>query len=454
MRYLHVLGRNMFVWAIAGGLSVTTALAAPRSDVGVRGHKAVTHPGQPEAADVPFNPGPESFNRPLLGALPCEVDADCDDSVDCTINRCVDSICTFEPDDSACPDDGLFCNGDEVCVPAAGCRSTGDPCVEPLPICREETDTCETAVTEIVLANGPVCLGGSESVEACIKLPPGAVFDKVDVFLLFDDTSSFEDEIPMVVDLFGGIVTDLETALPGVDLAFGIGRFEDYGGPGNTFDGDTNLSRPFILNQAIIQTSRADFSTLIGNALNATAPGFGGDGPESSAGEALYQVAMGDGFDGNGNASILDSGPAGAAATQTAPGPSGDVPGWDSYVGVGDGSLGGVGWREGSLRLVILATDVCSVAPFDFAEGIPMEIMGNCSTEPASAFACYTVEPGIARFGYVADAKSATNNTILDAVATGCGDDSNGRVGAEREGHSCHRVGTERAADRRSGAES
>ena len=104
---------------------------------------------------------------------------------------------------------------------------------------------------------------------------------------------------------------DLQTALPSVDFGFGVGRFEDYGGPGTGFSAENITGRPFILNQAIIATDHPNFSTLIANALARTAPGFGGDGPESAIGEGLYQIATGAGFDGDGNGSNLDSGPAG-----------------------------------------------------------------------------------------------------------------------------------------------
>jgi len=43
-------------------------------------------------------------------------------------------------DDSDCPDDTLWCNGDEFCNAACECDHTGDPC-DPLP-CNEDDDTC------------------------------------------------------------------------------------------------------------------------------------------------------------------------------------------------------------------------------------------------------------------------------------------------------------------------
>ncbi len=60
-------------------------------------------------------------------------------------------------------------------------------------------------------------------------------------------------------------------------------------------------------------------------ALSRSAPGGGGDGPESLI-EALYQLATGAGFDGDNDGSMLESGLAGMVGTQTNPGSSGDVP--------------------------------------------------------------------------------------------------------------------------------
>lgn len=270
---------------------------------------------------------------------------------------------------------------------------------------------------EIVSNPSTACGDGTEAHEVCITLPPGSTTDEVDVFLLFDDTGSFAGNVPAVIAVFNQIVNDLQTALPLVDFAFGVGRFEDYGGPGVDFGFDTVDARPFILNQAIIRTVTPGFNAAINAALANTAPGFGGDLPESAIAEGLYQVATGVGFDGNGNASTLDSGPAGAFATQTAPGVSGDVPDFASYVGVTDGGLGGVGWRNASLRIVILATDVCPIATFDFALGIPALINGTGSDEPPSAFACSSTTPGDNRFGYVSDSLTLGGNTIPGAVA-------------------------------------
>ena len=272
----------------------------------------------------------------------------------------------------------------------------------------------------------PVCTGGNSTVPACITLPPGATIDKVDVFFLFDDTGSFAGFVPTVASIFAALVTDLETALPGVELGFGVGRFEDYGGPGNGFSGESTSGRPFILNQPIVTAATAGGAAardaLIAAALARTAPGFGGDGPESSIAEGLFQVANGTGFDGNGDASTTGVGGAqvaGALPTQTSPDASGDVPAFSTLApGVpASGSVGGAGFRSGTLRLAILATDICSVAAFDPATGIPTTLTGAGVTVPVADVACSSTVPGSNRFGFVSNSKTSAGNTVSGAVA-------------------------------------
>lgn len=188
----------------------------------------------------------------------------------------------------------------------------------------------------------------------------GSLADRVDVFLLFDDTGSFTGNSPIVRAAFPTIISTLQAALPGTDLGFGVGRFEEYG----SFALENSTGRPFILNQPIVASSTAGFSTAIQAALDRMAPGYGGDGSETDI-EALYQLVTGRGFDGNNNGSVLDSGLAGLAATQLSPGASGDVPNFASFtpdaannVLPAAGNVGGGGFRNGALPIVLLATDI------------------------------------------------------------------------------------------------
>jgi len=268
----------------------------------------------------------------------------------------------------------------------------------------------------------PVCTGGTQNIPLSITLPSSAITDKVDVFFSFDDTGSFTSVAPSFISIASGLMGALETALPGVEFGFGVGRFEDYGGPGSSFSRDLSEARPFILNQPIVTAATAGGSVardaLVNSALSRTAPGFGGDGPESSVAENLYQIAVGTGFDGDGNGSTLDSGNAGDTLAQTSPGISGDVPPFASNTALTSGTLGGVGWRRDALHLAIMATDVCPVAAFPANQAIPASITSAGGTSvPVSAFACGFTTAGSSRFGFVSDSKSLFTNTVAGAVA-------------------------------------
>ena len=265
-----------------------------------------------------------------------------------------------------------------------------------------------------------VCVGGQEMRDVSLTLPAQTTTDKVDVLLLFDDTGSFANSVAALSSQFQSLVGGLETTFPNVEFGFGVARFEDYGGPGSSFSNEYEDGRPFTLNQPIITKADAGGETtrndLIAKALSHTGPGFGGDLPETAVTEGLFQAATGVGFDGNGDGDTEDSGAAGEAGTQTSPGMSGDVPSFDSNTLPASGTLGGAGWRADAQKIVILATDYCSVASFDPSSGLPDAVAGAGSTEPISAFACTDAAAGVDRFGFVSDAKSLAANTVDGAT--------------------------------------
>lgn len=201
---------------------------------------------------------------------------------------------------------------------------------------------------------------------------------KSDVFLLLDDTESFEPYIPTLQSGFPQVVLALQQEFPGIDFAFGVGRFEDYA----DFALESASGRPFILNQPIIETDTPNFSRALVSALGREALGNGGDGPESLI-EALYQVATGVGFDGNRDGDTSDSGPAGAWLTQMQPGSSGDVPSFASFeadpnrwILPPSGTLGGAGFRFGALPIILAATDAGIAYEPDFVDPL-IGIEGN-----------------------------------------------------------------------------
>jgi VCBS repeat-containing protein len=205
-------------------------------------------------------------------------------------------------------------------------------------------------------------LGDGESYRQTVTLTlpgGGGITNMVDVFLLFDDTGSFTTNSPIVRAAFPTIISNLQAALPGIDLGFGVGRLEEYA----NFAGEYQNGRPFILNQPIVTASTDGFQTAIQAALDRMAPGYGGDTPETDI-EALYQMVTGLGFDGNNNGTTSDSGAAGLTATQLTPGTSGDVPSFGSFtpdaannVLPAAGNIGGAGFRPGALPIILLATD-------------------------------------------------------------------------------------------------
>jgi len=196
----------------------------------------------------------------------------------------------------------------------------------------------------------------------------------VDMFILVDDTGSFDDPgfTADFLTIVSGLMDDLAGsggAYPEISWAFGVGRYEEYGG----HYGEDPPGRPFTLSQPIIEygsvwtdgQATVTFDEAIQAAVGRRTPGFGGDAPESLV-EALYQVATGEGFDGDGDTprDTTESGPAGPYATQVFPGSSGDVPAFETFEADPDndiippvGSLGGVGFREGAMHVVLVATD-------------------------------------------------------------------------------------------------
>ncbi|MGK7905468.1 MAG: Ig-like domain-containing protein [Hormoscilla sp.] len=225
-----------------------------------------------------------------------------------------------------------------------------------------------------------------------ITLPPGSglLTSNVDIFLLFDDTGSFQTVIPTLRDQFPTIIENVQTEFPDINFGFGVGRFEDYGDTAGGEVGGGGDNRPFTLSQPIITTDTPDFDRAIDAALDRSAPGGGNDFPETLI-EGLFQLATGAGFDGNGNGSNLDSGPAGLAATQTEPGEGGDVPPFSSFtpdpdndVLAASGTQGGAGFRSDALTIILAATDIGTVYEDDGTDPI---VGVNGATVPLSDFA-------------------------------------------------------------------
>ncbi|MBI5486514.1 MAG: hypothetical protein HY905_04205 [Deltaproteobacteria bacterium] len=89
----------------------------------------------------------------------------CDDGVDCTADSCdpAGGACTFTPNDAVCADADL-CNGDETCDPVAGCRpGTPVDCDDGIgctaDTCTTSTGRCHNAADDAVCDDGVLCNG-------------------------------------------------------------------------------------------------------------------------------------------------------------------------------------------------------------------------------------------------------------------------------------------------------
>ncbi|MBI5621330.1 hypothetical protein HY933_00495, partial [Candidatus Falkowbacteria bacterium] len=104
----------------------------------------------------------------VRNAVPCDVDADCNDNDGCTFgDECgSDGFCGWGI--NPCQDDGFFCNGDEVCVSlsdtAYECGSAGDPCSQDGLYCNGD-ERCDEDLNSCY-SDGDPCLDGEECEES------------------------------------------------------------------------------------------------------------------------------------------------------------------------------------------------------------------------------------------------------------------------------------------------
>jgi hypothetical protein len=105
---------------------------------------------------------------------------DFNDGVECTVDTCdeVNDTRANTPNNTTCPDDGLFCNGQEICDPDAGCVRTGDPCPAGTE-CNEDARTCDR-------------VDGGEPVDAEVEVDEEAKRGKLEVEIEFDEVVKIE----------------------------------------------------------------------------------------------------------------------------------------------------------------------------------------------------------------------------------------------------------------------
>lgn len=112
----------------------------------------------------------------------CLTDADCDDLVACTIDRCnvATGFCSNTADDTLC-DNGLYCDGAESCDASLDCRAgtpvdCGDGVECTLDACDEAIDACGHTPSHAVCDNGLYC-DGQETCDALLDCQAGTAVD-------------------------------------------------------------------------------------------------------------------------------------------------------------------------------------------------------------------------------------------------------------------------------------
>jgi hypothetical protein len=108
---------------------------------------------------------PTVCSETLDTCIGCTTDLDCDDEIACTHDTCDPDLneCTHQPDDSSC-DNGLWCDGTEVCHPTLGCQSGSPPDCNDLvgctiDFCNDSDDQCDHQSIDFICDDNMYCNG-------------------------------------------------------------------------------------------------------------------------------------------------------------------------------------------------------------------------------------------------------------------------------------------------------
>lgn len=247
---------------------------------------------------------------------------------------------------------------------------------------------------------------------------------KADVAFLLDTTATMMDEAAALAGSFNEITTRLALSIP--DMAFGFAQYEDYW---MTSTGtSTTGALPYRMQQQIT-TSTSLMTTALGT-VEHHAGGVGRDYPESGF-EGLYQLMTGIGYDTDCDTvynSEKDVRPFHATVTD----PFGALGGQHYDPGVpGTGQLGGIGFRDKALPIIIYATDdAIKDADFrelyEFPNGCPGEAgMSNVAMAAASlgAYMIGICSPGLNDCKPAMEDLAVATNSLGDADGDGSNDD-------------------------------
>jgi hypothetical protein len=165
---------------------------------------------------------------PYLGD-PCIDDGQCDDGLPCTYDSCDTSVgrCLNVPDSTQCQD-GIYCDGQEVCVPGHGCEpgpvvscDNGNDCQ--IATCVEATQSCQYTERDVDQDGDPDarCDPGHD----CDDLNPNVSSLHAEVCSngIDDNCNGLIDESPCVLPQGDSCANAVPVAAPGSDLLSTVG---------------------------------------------------------------------------------------------------------------------------------------------------------------------------------------------------------------------------------------
>ena len=201
----------------------------------------------------------------------------------------------------------------------------------------------------------------SPRVDTTLTVPFTPEILQADVFFVLDTTCSMTGVLNTMTANFSSVVSTI--SIP--NLAFGVAEYDDYAY--STFGEASYGDKPFALTQQIT-TNTSQVQSALGGLFTRS----GWDWPESGM-EAIYQAATGAGYD-------QDCDNAFDAATDVQPFvPVASGPNQDAFAGnvAGTyssslpGSIGGAGFRAGSVPIIVYATDAPLRDPEDTSNPNP-----------------------------------------------------------------------------------
>ena len=234
-----------------------------------------------------------------------------------------------------------------------------------------------------------------------------------DIGFVLDTTCSMSSTLNGMSSEFSSIVSQLSAALP--DAQYAVATFDDYNY--NSYGGGSD--KPFILVQQVTDSTSAVQSALSGLRLHS-----GGDTPESTI-EALYQALTGTGYDQACNGrydSTTDVKPFIASGGDPFNGGGGQT---YTSGSSGGGTLGGMGFRDYALPVLIYATDAemrdDDVASYGTPRGCPGDAGSSDVARAAGSLGASLVGSAVGNTGQVTEMNTLAQNTNSYADTDGDG---------------------------------